>query len=42
MMRNRTARKLLLGILGGSSTGITYLYRDEFTTDEAAPHPARM
>lgn len=33
----RTATKLLLGLLGGSASSITYLLRDEFTTDAAAP-----
>jgi hypothetical protein len=37
MARMTTARKLLLGLLGGASSGITYLFRDEFTTAESAP-----
>jgi hypothetical protein len=37
MARMTTARKLLLGLLGGGGTaGYTYLFRDEFTTDVAA------
>jgi hypothetical protein len=36
MARMTTARKLLLGLLGGSGAIITYLFRDEFTTDAAA------
>jgi hypothetical protein len=36
MARMATARKLLLGLLGGGG-GIAYLFRDEFTTDETAP-----
>lgn len=36
-MPMNTATKLLLGLLGGSSAApITYLFRDEFTTDVAA------
>jgi lysophospholipase L1-like esterase len=37
MARMTTARKLLLGLLGGGgTTPIVYLFRDEFTTDLAA------
>jgi hypothetical protein len=36
MARMTTARKLLLGLLGGGGTAITYLFRDEFTTDLTA------
>jgi hypothetical protein len=32
-----TARKLLLGLLRGGGAAVTYLFRDEFTTDDAAP-----
>jgi hypothetical protein len=40
MARMTTARKLLLGLLDSSASaagGITYLFRDEFTTDASAP-----
>jgi hypothetical protein len=36
-MPMNAAKLLLLNVLGGSAEPVTYLFRDEFTTDEAAP-----
>lgn len=36
-MPMNAAKLLLLNVLGGDGSPVTYLFRDEFTTDEAAP-----